>query len=195
MPAPVAASSPRRLPWIIAALAVFAAICLGLQAYWWRQQFLALQTERALTEVALKMLQGRFDERTFFAEGLINDLRRQLAGQQDLTRLRVISLSPAANNPSSASAVVILDPARNTGLMVAENLPLAAGAQAYHLWLIASTGTPPSDAGTVLPAADGRALLTFGIPAGTGPDARFGLGPNTSGSAEATPGAYLLMSR
>jgi hypothetical protein len=195
MPALDAASSLRRLPWIVAAAAVLAAVCLGLQAHWWRQQARAEQTERDLAEVALQLLQSRFNERTLLAEGLINDLQQRLTRQQDISRLRVVLLTPPADAPSTTVAVVVLDAERQSGLLVADHLPLLPTDQDYHLWIIDSARTPPSDAGIVTPTTDGRALLAFKFAAAPNPGIRFGLGQKISGAPPATPGPYLLLSR
>jgi len=152
---------PRWLPLAAAAGLAVTAIWLGRQNLSLREQNTALRTERELAELAYQAAQSQLQERTLLAEGMINDLGRQLREQQDLTRLKVTALASLAGNTPTAQAIAVWDPGRETGLLTIDRLPVIADSQDYQIWVVDPAYPIPVDGGVFKPGEDGRAVLTF----------------------------------
>ncbi|HWA28444.1 MAG TPA: anti-sigma factor [Lacunisphaera sp.] len=160
--APVVGFPLRRLiPWAAAAI-------LAVTAGWLASRNLALQsendflrTERQLAQVAYLRAQAELKERSIVAEGLINDLGRQLRAQDDLTRLKVTALVALAGGTPEARAIAVWDPGREAGLLTVEKLPAIDENQDYQLWVVDPAYPNPVDGGVFKPGADGRVALTF----------------------------------
>lgn len=160
--APVVAFPVARvIPWAAAA-------ALAITAGWLASRNLSLQsendflrTERQMAHIAYQSAQVQLKERSLLAEGLINDLGRQLRDQRDLTRLKVTALVALAGGTPEARAIAVWDPGREAGLLTVEQLPAIADNQDYQLWVVDPAYPNPVDGGVFKPGADGRAVLTF----------------------------------
>jgi anti-sigma-K factor RskA len=160
--ATVAAFPPLRFtPWAIAAGLTLAATWLTFQNQTLQSENETLRTERRLAEVAYQAAQTQLKERSLLAEGLINDLGRQLHEQQDLSRLKVTALASLAGNTPEAQAIAVWDPSRETGLLTVAKLPVIADNQDYQLWVVDPAYPNPVDGGVFKPGADGHVVLTF----------------------------------
>jgi len=160
--APVAAFPLQHFtPWAIAAGLTLAATWLVFQNQTLHSENETLRTERRLAEVAYQAAQAQLKERSFLAEGMINDLGRQLHEQQDLTRLKVTALASLAGNTPEAQAIAVWDPSRETGLLTVAKLPVIADNQDYQLWVVDPAYPNPVDGGVFKPGADGHVVLTF----------------------------------
>jgi len=160
--ATVVAFPPLRFtPWAIAAGLTLAATWLTFQNQTLQSENETLRTERRLAEVAYQAAQTQLKERSLLAEGLINDLGRQLHEQQDLTRLKVTALASLAGNTPEAQAIAVWDPGRETGLLTVAKLPVIADNQDYQLWVVDPAYPNPVDGGVFKPGADGHVVLTF----------------------------------
>ena len=151
----------RFAPWAIAAALMLAATWLATHNLTLQSENDGLRTERRLAEIAYQAAQAQLKERSLLAEGLINDLGRQLRDQQDLTRLKVTALASLAGNTPEAQAIAIWDPGRETGLLTVDKLPAIADNQDYQLWVVDPAYPNPVDGGVFKPGADGRVVLTF----------------------------------
>jgi len=151
----------RWLPQAIAAGLAVAALWLGFQNMALHEENSTLRTERQLAEIAYHAAQTQLKERSFIAENMINDLGRQLREQQDLTRLKVTALASLAGNTPEAQAIAVWDPARETGLLTVDKLPVIADNQDYQLWVVDPAYPNPVDGGVFKPGTDGHVVLTF----------------------------------
>ncbi len=151
----------RFAPWAAAAALTVAATWLAFHNLSLQSENNALRTERQLAEIAYRAAQAQLKERSFVAEAMINDLGRQLLEQQDLTRLKVTALASLAGNTPEAQAIAVWDPARETGLLTVDKLPLIGDNQDYQLWVVDPAYPNPVDGGVFKPGADGHAVLAF----------------------------------
>jgi anti-sigma-K factor RskA len=161
-PEPATASPLLRLtPWAMAASLLLAAMWLASHNLSLQSENAALRNERQLAEIAYRAAQAQLTERSLLAEGMINDLGRQLRDQQDLTRLKVTALASLAGNTPEAQAIAVWDPDRETGLLTVDKLPAIADNQDYQLWVVDPAYPNPVDGGVFRPGADGHVVLAF----------------------------------
>ena len=151
----------RYLPWAAAAALAITATWLASHNLTLQSENDLLRTERQLAEIAYLTAQAQLKERSLVAEGLINDLGRQLRNELDLTRLKVTALVSLAGNAPEAQAIAVWDPGRETGLLTVDKLPVIADNQDYQLWVVDPAYPNPVDGGVFKPGADGRVVLTF----------------------------------
>lgn len=166
--APAAAPAPvvmfprlHMIPWAAAAALTLTATWLGSRNLSLQSENSALRSERQLAEIAYLTAQTELKQRTLTAENMINDLGRQLIEQQDLTRLKITALASLAGNSPEAQAIAVWDPARETGLLTVDKLPVIADNQDYQIWVVDPAYPIPVDGGVFKPGADGHAVLTF----------------------------------
>ena len=146
---------------LIATVAVLASLSLwlGSQNLRLRQENSFLRTERELADITALSAEAQLKERTFVAEGMINDLGRQLRDQQNLTSLKVIVLAPPTDTLTETRAIVVWHPANATGLLTVEKLPGITDDQEYQLWINDPAYPTPVNGGLFKPGADGKAVL------------------------------------
>lgn len=151
----------RLAPWAMAAALMVAATWLAFHNLSLQTENDGLRTERRLAEIAYQSAQAQLKERSFLAEGMINDLGHQLREQQDLTRLKVTALASLAGNTPEAQAIAVWDPSRETGLLTVDKLPAIRDNQDYQLWVVDPAYPNPVDGGVFKPGADGHVVLAF----------------------------------
>jgi anti-sigma-K factor RskA len=151
----------RFAPWGVAAALTIGATWLATRNLALQSENDALRTEHQLAEIAYQTAQTQLEQRSLVAENMINDLGRQLLEQQDLSRLKITALASLAGNTVEARAIAVWDPARETGLLTVDKLPVIADNQDYQIWVIDPAYPIPVDGGVFKPGADGHAVLSF----------------------------------
>ncbi len=129
--------------WVFFALAAalaLAVVQLAFELNNLRNENAALKSGRDLAEVAAKSAQIQLRERSLVAEGMINELGRQLRGKNDLSRFKSFSLLPPSPDERGPLAVVVWDVAAQTAQIAVVRLPAHAGDQEYRWWVIDAAG-------------------------------------------------------
>lgn len=151
----------RFIPWAVAAALALAATWLATQNLSLRNENAALQTERALAEVAYKMARNQLSERSLLAENMINDLGSRLRRSEDLSRLKISALASLAGNTKGPQVIAVWDPDQQTGLLTLEKLPPIADTQDYQIWIVDPAYKDPVNGGVFHVSADGKVALVF----------------------------------
>lgn len=151
----------RFIPWVVAAVLALAATWLATRNLALRNENAALQTERALAEIAYKMAQNQLGERSLLAESMINDLGNRLRRSEDLSRLKIFALASLASNTKEAQVIAVWDPGQQAGLLMLEKLPAIADTQDYQIWIVDPAYKDPVNGGVFHVSADGRIALVF----------------------------------
>lgn len=148
---------------VIAGLALVA-VWLGAQHGKLSSENADLRLQREFAELATQTARNQLQERTLVAEGMINELARQLRDSPpDLAHLQIALLHPPTEQAADARATVVWDPVHQVGVLAAENLSVPAAGMEYHLELIDPTQSRPIIGGTLRPGTDGRVRHSFRV--------------------------------
>jgi hypothetical protein len=189
---PSAPAFARLLPWLLAGLLVLAVAWLSVQQHLLQTERDALRTERKFADVAAQLAQSRLGERSLLAEGMINQLGRKLQGAEDLARLRIVVLDPPSGDGSGARAVVVWDPAQQTGWLTTGNLPPLAETEGYQIWIGDAALPEPVNGGIFHPRRTGRQVQEFHPDQPVNTPTTFAIGRATAGSGSRAAGPILL---
>lgn len=159
-------SSPPRLPswigWTLAAFLLFVVFFFAAKSFNVRNELqLALVAEQAarleagtlknLLEAERLLSRAQLD-RLAAAETLVAGLR----AQADPASLRVFTLKPSS--AATGSAVVVWNPDRQEGILVAPAFPPPASGKDYQLWIADSPSSAPANGGVFTVDADTGAI-------------------------------------
>ncbi len=183
---PINAPTPFRIstwiPWAVAAGFALVAGWLGMEALLSREQTALMQTEAQFAGIALRDAQNHLvaerivlnrqiaadGEQLADAQRRLTDTARQLASltreskvQDDLSQLKIATLSSMLGNSPQALAVAVWNPAQQEGVFTVEKLPAAAAGQDYELWVIDPQQPKPVSGGVFTVGTDGRARMLF----------------------------------
>ncbi|MBA3848986.1 MAG: hypothetical protein C0502_03195 [Opitutus sp.] len=151
----------RVLPWAISAGFAGAAAWFAIRSDAFRAETDSLRAQQELAEVTSKMAQSQLAERTLLAEGMIAELGRKLRLTEDIGRLKVAALAARLPNLAEARAIVVWDPALQSGLLVVSHLPAIAGEQDYQIWIHDPRHPTPINGGVFKPGVTGHATVAF----------------------------------
>ncbi len=171
---------------LLATVLWFGADILALRA-----KVAAVETERDLATAAQSLAQSQLKERTLLAEGMINDLHRQMREQSGLSRLTVVLLAPSAGS-APAQGVVFWDPHQQTGLLVATQLPVLDGDKVYRAAIIPSNSAEPVGIGTLQPDSSGKAVIDFQLSNSFAGTPKFTVGVVAKNSSLPVPPTIIL---
>lgn len=73
----------------------------------------------------------------------------------------LVALAPAEGGPAKAQAMVMWNPAEQSGMIKISNLPTAAAGKDYQLWAVDAAHKDPISAGIVRVDANGTAQIQF----------------------------------
>lgn len=127
--------------WIvmgIAAACAFAAVWLNLKVATLQVEIQGLTTERDLADVALRAAQTQLRQRSLVAEGMINDLGRQLRARDASLTIRVL----AGSNSTPPFASVAWNPDTRVALLVSENFPANPPGEEDVVWAVRGSEAP-----------------------------------------------------
>jgi len=149
------------LPWIAAALAALTAGFL-IEVYFANRTEIAILTDQyALARIESKGLQQRLEAQRILSSRRIADLSVATDGLYDLAECDFVPLRPPAGG-GSPPAMVVWDPRRQQGTLVASGLPPPATGREFRLWIIDGQSPAPRAASAVAAeTADGEYRLTF----------------------------------
>lgn len=129
--------------WILLAIAAacaFAAVWLNLKVATLEVEIQGLTTERDLADVSLRAAQTQLHQRSLVAEGMINDLGRQLRAHDPWTPLTVRVLT--GDNHTSPFATVVWNSETRSALLVSEQFPPNPAADDYVVWVVRGSDAP-----------------------------------------------------
>lgn len=179
-----------------------AAACLGVAALWLatlnlalRNENTALRTERALAEIDYRTVQNQLQERTLVAEGMINQLGRQLRDEENLSRLKITALVPVAENTKEAQVIAVWNPRQGTGLLTFDKLPVLGEDQDYQIWIVDPSAKDPVSGGVFHVSAEGQAALGFRPEQPVKHAVGFAISLERKGGVPKAEGTMVLLSR
>jgi anti-sigma-K factor RskA len=152
------------LAWTLVALAaalVVAVVLLGVSVMRLKTENATLAAERDLEIVACEAAQTKLKERSVVAEGMINELGRQLRAKDSMSRLTVVALAPNTSASRGPSAIVVWNPTAQSGLLTAGGLPANSDDQDYQVWVTDAGGGNRINAGVFHVGGDGNAALAI----------------------------------
>ena len=144
------------LPWIAAGGFALLAGFLSQAYFAARAEMIALREQGALAALESQGLQQRIEAERILSARRLADLRAGLPEPGGLARLKIVPLVSARGFAAPALAIVLWDPVRQEGGLVAANLPPPAPDKDYQLWIMDPQYPDPVGAG----------VLTFGTTAG-----------------------------
>jgi hypothetical protein len=145
----------------IAAACAFAAVWLNLRVATLRTELEGLTLERDLADVTARTAQTRLRQRSLLAEGMINDLSRQLRARDALAKLSIDFLD--GNEADGSVAVLVLDPEARSGLLASARLAANRVGEDYMIWSGQPAG-PFEAVASFHVAVDGAVHQSFAFP-------------------------------
>ncbi len=182
-------------PWAVAAALSVFATWFATQNATLRSENASLRTERQLAEIGYKMAQSQLSQRSLLAEKMINDLGHRLRRSEDLARLKVSALAPAAGDSKEARVIAIWDPDQQAGLLAVERLPGNNDTEDYQIWVEDSAHPNPVNGGIFHVAADGHAAVGFKPVQPVANVTAFALSLGKKGGGAKAEGAMLMIGR
>jgi len=145
------------LPWVAAAVAALLAGILIEVYLAARMEITILNDQSALTQVENQSLRQRLEAERILSARRIADLSADTRDWYDLTQCDVVPLQPPAGGDGAAAAVVVWDPHRQQGTLLARKLPAAPAGREYRLWIVDPRQPAPFAAGGFAAADSGGA--------------------------------------
>jgi hypothetical protein len=184
------------LPWIAAGGFALLAGFLSQAYFAARSEMIALREQGALAALESQGLQQRIEAERILSARRLADLRAESPEQGGLARLKIVPLVSSRGFAAPALAIVLWDPVRQEGGLVAANLPPPAPDKDYQLWIMDPQYPDPVGAGVLTvgtTAGDVRILFKPDRPVAAA--ARFAVSLERKGGVPLAEGPIVLSSQ
>lgn len=148
----------RALPWVVG-------VVLAIGCAWLAQLYLVARVEnrllvsqQSLADLELRSARHQLEAEHVIAKHQIATLKAEAQHALDPAQWQLAILR---GHSPEAFGVVAWSPAEQCGVLRVEQLPVAAPAASYALWVIDPTHPQPVSAGAVSVGADGRGRTVF----------------------------------
>jgi hypothetical protein len=141
-----------------------AAIAFALLSGYFSLRYLTVRTELAaeqghaqFTAIELRSSEQKAEAERILAARQISDLQEG----SELSKLTIARLTSQQGAPGETVAVVLWNPVRREGLLVADQLPPLSADETYQLWIATSPTAAPASAGLFTVDEKGTARFPF----------------------------------